>query len=92
VHNTNFLDRRPIISSSQKDEFSVGTVFTTSIVQLARRGGLGAVSASAGLDDTDQTIAVSNVATLSPRMVNETRAQFTHSSLRQRPRTLLDQP
>jgi len=48
-------------------------------------GGLSAASASAGLDDTDQTIAVSNIASLSPRLVNETRGQFTHSSLKALP-------
>ncbi len=44
-------------------------------------GGLNAVTASAGLDDTDQTMAVSNVATLSTHSVNETRGQFTYSTL-----------
>jgi hypothetical protein len=44
-------------------------------------GGLSAVSASAGLNNLDQTVAMSNVATLSSRTVNETRAQITHSSL-----------
>src|SRR5262249_20777626 len=40
-----------------------------------------AASASAALDDTDHIVAVSNIATLSPRLVNETRGQFTHSNL-----------
>lgn len=44
-------------------------------------GGLGTVSAGAGLSDLDQTLAVSNVRTLSPQTVNETRAQFTNSNL-----------
>src|ERR1051326_8467030 len=48
-------------------------------------GGLSAASASAGLDDTDETIALGNVATLSPRLVNETRGQFTHSDLKAPP-------
>jgi hypothetical protein len=48
-------------------------------------GGLNAASASAALDDTDQTIAVSNIATLSPRLVNETRGQFTNSNLKAPP-------
>ena len=37
------------------------------------------------LDDTDQTVAVSNVATLSPHLVNETRGQFTDSNLKAPP-------
>ncbi len=44
-------------------------------------GGLSAASASAGLDNTDQSIAVSATQTLSPRTVNELRAQFAYSTL-----------
>jgi outer membrane receptor protein involved in Fe transport len=44
-------------------------------------GGLSAPTAAADLADTDQTVAAGNVATLSPRTVNETRGQFTTSSL-----------
>ena len=43
-------------------------------------GGLNAVSRGSGLSDTDQTIAVSDVATIS-RKVNEARFQFTRSRL-----------
>jgi hypothetical protein len=43
-------------------------------------GGLNAVSRGSGLDDTDQTIAVSDVATIG-RQVNEARFQFTRSTL-----------
>jgi hypothetical protein len=52
-------------------------------------GGLSAPSASANLDDTDQTVALSNIATLSPRLVNETRAQFTDSDLKAPPSDLI---
>ena len=48
-------------------------------------GGLNAPSASAGLDNLDQTIAVSNTLTLSARTVLETRAQFAHSDLKAPP-------
>ncbi len=44
-------------------------------------GGLSAPSASAALDNTDQTIAFSNTQTLSNRTVNETRAQVAYSDL-----------
>ena len=44
-------------------------------------GALNAPSASAGLDNQDQTLAFSNTLTLSPSTVNETRAQFAHSDL-----------
>ncbi len=42
-------------------------------------GGISAPSASAGIDNLDQAIAISNTLTLGPRTVNETRAQFTYS-------------
>lgn len=44
-------------------------------------GGLNAPSGSSGLNDDDHAIAVGNTLTLSPRTVNETRAQVTHSAL-----------
>lgn len=44
-------------------------------------GGLSAVSAAAALHDLDQTIVASNIFTISPRTVNETRGQFTRSNL-----------
>jgi hypothetical protein len=44
-------------------------------------GGLNAVSRGSGLDDTDQTVEVSNITTLSAHTLNEARFQFTHSRL-----------
>jgi hypothetical protein len=44
-------------------------------------GGLNAVSRGSGLDDTDQTIAASDVTTMNRRTLNEARFQFTHSRL-----------
>ena len=85
VHNTNFLGK-------VDHQFSSNDVFTGrySLYDVHSKnsrgaGGLSAASASAGLDDTDQTVAMSNVVTLSPRMVNETRGQFTHSNLQALP-------
>ena len=48
-------------------------------------GGTNAPSASAGLDNLDQTIAAGNVLMLSPRTVLETRAQFAYSDLKAPP-------
>ena len=45
-------------------------------------GGIGAPSGSAALENVDRTVAVSNTMTLSPRTVNETRAQYAFSDLR----------
>ena len=44
-------------------------------------GGLNSVSRGSGLDDTDQTIALSNVTIVSTRTLNEARFQFTRSRL-----------
>jgi len=44
-------------------------------------GGLNAVSRGTGINDTDQTVQVSNVTTLSSQTFNEARFQFTHSRL-----------
>ena len=44
-------------------------------------GGLNAISRGSGLNDTDQTIQVSNVTTLSSRTINEARFQYTNSRL-----------
>ena len=46
-------------------------------------GGLNAVSRGSGLSDTDQTVVVSNVTTLSSRTLNEARIQYTNSRLDQ---------
>src|SRR6185369_10922972 len=48
-------------------------------------GALSAPTASSDLDNKDQTIAVSNTVSLSPRTVNETRGQFTYSNLKAPP-------
>lgn len=81
VHNSNFfgtIDHR----ISESDQFSVRySLYDVSSDHSRGAGALSAATASAGLDDTDHTVAISNVLTLSPRTVNETRGQFTYSSL-----------
>jgi hypothetical protein len=52
-------------------------------------GALNAPTASAGLDNIDQTVAFSNTATLSARTVNETRAQYAFSDLQAPPTDLI---
>jgi hypothetical protein len=85
VHNSNFLSKldhqfRP------NDQFSVRySLYDVHSNNSRGAGALNAVSASAGLDSTDQTLAVGNVVTLSPRTVNETRGQFTYSNLQALP-------
>ena len=81
VHMSNFfgkVDHR----FNEKDQFSARySLYDVHATNSRGVGGLSAVSAAAGLSDLDQTVAVSNVYTLSPRTVNETRAQFTNSNL-----------
>ena len=71
---------------SDTDQASIRySLYHVTAINSRGAGGLSAPSASANLDDTDQTISASNIATLSPRLVNETRAQFTDSNLKAPP-------
>jgi len=68
------------------DQFSVRySLYHVNSTNSRGAGGLNAPSASADLDNTDHTIAVSNVLGISSRLVNETRGQFTHSNLKAPP-------
>lgn len=85
VHNSNFLAKLDHEFSS-RDQFSTRYSLYSVESQNSRGvAGLSAVSAAAGLSDFDQTIAASNVWTLSPKTVNETRGQFTYSNLKASP-------
>jgi hypothetical protein len=67
---------------NRNDEFSVRySLYHVSSVNSRGAGSLNYTSAAAGLEDLDQTIAVSNIYTITPRTVNETRGQFTNSNL-----------
>ncbi len=67
---------------SPRDEMSVRySLYHVSSQNSRGAGGISYTSAAAGLEDLDQTIAVSNIAILTPRTVNETRGQFTNSNL-----------
>jgi hypothetical protein len=85
VHNSNVLAKvdhqfRP------RDQFSVRySLYDVSSENSRGAGALNAATASSGLDNTDQTIAASNIMTLSARTVNETRGQFTRSNLKALP-------
>jgi hypothetical protein len=81
VHSTNVLAKVDH-QFSAADQFTLRySVYRVASLNSRGAGALAAASASAALDSTDHTIAVSNIATLSSRTVNETRAQFTHSDL-----------
>lgn len=57
------------------------SLYTVDASNVRSAGALSAATAAAGIDNLDQTIAVSNVASLSSRIVNETRAQVAFSRL-----------
>jgi hypothetical protein len=81
VHNENFFAKLDHHFSAT-DQFSARyNLYHVESINSRGAGGLSAPSASANLFDTDQTIAASNVWTLSSHMVNETRVQFTNSNL-----------
>ncbi len=85
VHNSNVFAKVDH-HFSDSDQFSVRySLYHVTSINSRGAGGLSAPSASANLDDTDQTVAVSNIATLSPHLVNETRGQFTNSNLQAPP-------
>jgi hypothetical protein len=81
VHNANVLGKIDH-QFNGRDLFSVRySLYDVASSNSRGAGGTNAPSASSGLDNRDQTIAFSNTLTLSPRTVNETRAQFAHSDL-----------
>src|SRR5579883_1164033 len=81
VHSTNALAKVDH-QFSGTDQFTLRyTLYDVNSRNSRGAGGLNAASASAGLDNRDQTVALGNVLTLSPRTVNETRAQYSHSDL-----------
>jgi hypothetical protein len=68
--------------ASGRDQFSVRySLYDVNSDNSRGAGGLSAPSASAGLDNLDQTLAAGNTLTLSTRTVLETRAQFAYSHL-----------
>ena len=81
VHLTNILAKVDH-QFSARDQFSVRySLYDSTSTNSRGAGALSAATASAGLDNADHTIAVSNIYTLSPRTVNETRGQYTYSDL-----------
>jgi len=81
VHNENFFAKADHHVSGT-DQFSIRYgLYHVESINSRGAGGLSAPSASANLFDTDQTVAASNIVTLSSRVVNETRVQFTNSNL-----------
>ena len=67
---------------SQNDQFQARySVYRLSSLNARGNGSLNEVSNGTSVYDTNQTVAVSNIATLSPRTFNETRGQFIYDNL-----------
>ena len=82
VHYFNFLGKIDQ-SFSPRDLFSIRySVYDVNSANSRFTGGLTTASGGAALSDVDQTVAISNVYTVSPQTVNETRGQFTNSNLK----------
>ncbi len=81
VHYWNYLGKMDHTFSS-RDQFTLRyNTYDVNALNQRGAGALNAASASSNLDNNDHTVAASNVWTISPRLVNETRGQFTHSNL-----------
>ena len=82
VHSSNVLGKIDH-QFSGADQLSVRYALYDVISDNARGvGNLNAPSASSGLDNIDQSIAISNVWTISSNTVNETRVQISHGDLK----------
>ena len=81
LHLSNFLGKLDH-EISNNDQFSARYSLYNLDSENSRGGGaLNAPSAAAGLNDFDQTLAISNIAGISANTVNETRGQITLSNL-----------
>lgn len=85
VDSTNYLGKIDG-TAGRKDQFAARYSLYKVAAQNSRgAGGLSAPSASAALDNLDQSVAVGNTWTLSEHTVNETRAQIAHGDLQAPP-------
>jgi Carboxypeptidase regulatory-like domain len=81
VHNSNVFAKVDH-QFSDHDQFNIRySFYDVSAINSRGAGGLSASTASANLHDNDQSVAASNIWTISPNLVNETRGQYWYSSL-----------
>lgn len=78
---TNFFTRVDHSINSRNQLSGRYSLYHINAVNSRSVGGLNAVSRGTGLADTDQTVVVSSVTTISSRTLNEARVQFTNSRL-----------
>lgn len=78
---TNFFTRIDH-SVNEHNQFNARySVYHINAVNSRTVGGLNTLSRGTGLDDTDQTLQVSNITTFNSRTFNEARVQYTNSRL-----------
>jgi hypothetical protein len=80
-NTTNFFGRIDHKLNDRNQLTSRYSLYRINAVNSRTVGGLNSISRGSGLDDTDQTIAVNDIATINSRTLNEARFQFTHSRL-----------
>ena len=69
-------------SFSQNDQLNIRySLYKLSSINARGVGGLNEVSNGTSVYDTNNTVAISNIATLSPHLTNETRGQFIYDDL-----------
>ena len=78
---TNFFTRIDHTLNQRNQLSARYSLYHIEAVNSRSAGGLNAVSRGTGLNDTDQTVQISNVTTFSTRTLNEARLQFTNSRL-----------
>lgn len=89
VHNSNVLVKLDH-QFSDRDQFNVRySFYDVNAINSRGAGGLSASTASANLHDDDQSVAVSNIVTLAPNLINETRGQYWYSNLTAPPSDLI---
>jgi hypothetical protein len=79
--STNFFARVDHKFSDSNQLAARYSLYQISALNARNLGGLNAVSRGSGIGDRDQTVALNDVATLTPTVVNEARFQFTRSRL-----------
>jgi hypothetical protein len=85
VHSANLLGKLDHHVSGS-DQLSIRySLYRVTSDNSRGAGALNAPTASAGLDNVDQSLAFGNTWTISPRTVNETRAQFSYGDLKAPP-------
>ena len=79
--STNFFTRIDHRINSRNQLSARYSLYHINAVNSRTVGGLNTVSRGTGLNDTDQTVQVSNITTFSSRTLNEARFQYTNSRL-----------